>query len=333
MTQSQPSAPHASATEATSDRPAQLATSHAKPRVSIGLPVYNGERYVEESIDSLLGQTFGDFELIICDNGSTDRTPEICRAYADRDPRVRFEQNPENLGVFGNHAKCFSLARGEYWFWAAHDDIRAPDFLARCVQVLDDEPETVICYSAIQVIGEHGESLDAVEQRVSGDDPDPVARFRSLIDMGHRLEPVMGLFRTAPLRATGAHGLYPDSDRNMLAELALRGRFHRIPQILFYRRDHATRSIRAHPSRHQRAAWIDPSKRTTLSLPYHRQLWEYVRSIFKVDLPLRQKIECMRVMAGWVGEHRRLLWSDYVWCVRVLLRPAVHRLRALRQSS
>lgn len=303
------------------------------PRVSIGLPVYDGEPYLEEAIDSLLAQTYTDFELIICDNRSTDRTAEICRAYESRDHRVRYQQNSENLGVFGNHAKCFSLARGEYYFWAASDDIRAPDFLEKCLRVLEDEPETVLCYTAIQVIGAQGEPLDAVEQRVDAENADAVARFRSLIRMDYRLEPVMGLFRTAPLRATGAHGLYPDSDRNLLAELGLRGPFRRLPELLFFRRDHADRSIRAHPTRHERAAWINPGKRTPLAFPYHRQLFEYLRSIAKVRLPINQKLACLGIMGSWIVQNRVLLVSDYKWCARVLLGPAVRKLRSARRAG
>jgi glycosyltransferase involved in cell wall biosynthesis len=303
------------------------------PRASIGLPVYNGERYIEESIDSLLAQSFSDFELIICDNGSTDRTEEICRAYEARDPRVRYLRNPENLGVFGNHAKCFALASGDYYFWAADDDIRAPEFLERCIAVLDAEPDVVLCYTAIQVIGEHGEKIDAVEQRVDAENPDAVARFESLIRMDYRLEPVMGLFRTSALRATGAHGLYPDSDRNLLAELGLRGRFRRLPEILFYRRDHADRSIRAHPSRHERAAWIAPRKRTSLTMPYHRQLFEYLRSVARVKLSLRQRLACLAILGRWTVQNRAQLRSDYDWCLRVVLGPVVRRLRAVRRTA
>jgi glycosyltransferase involved in cell wall biosynthesis len=309
-----------------SDAPA--ARAGRKPRVSIGLPVYNGEPYLIESIESILGQTFADFELIVCDNGSTDRTEEICRDYAERDSRIRYSQNATNLGVFGNHAKVFSLARGDYFFWAADDDIRAPEFLERCVAVLDAEPETVVCYTAIQVIDEYGAPLEANERRVDCEHPDPVARFESLIAMDYRLEPIMGLFRTRPLRATGAHGLYPDSDRVLLAEMGLRGPFRRLPEVLFYRRDHADRSIRAHPSRHDRELWMNPSKKTRLAFPFHRQFFEYLRSIAKAPLSTGQRAACFGIMMRWIGWHKDKLWSDYNWSMRVLLRPVIQLIRS-----
>lgn len=303
-----------------------------RPRVTIGLPVYNGERYLQESIDSLVGQTFPDFELLICDNGSTDRTEEICRDYQARDPRVHYQRNPKNLGVFGNHARCFSLARGEYFFWAADDDIRAPAFLEKCVAVLDAEPEVVIAYTAIQVIDENGDPVDAVEQRVDCESPDPVARFESLIRMDYRLEPIMGLHRTSALRATGAHGPYPDSDRNLLAEMGLRGPFRRLPEILFYRRDHAARSIRAHPTRHERQLWMNPDQRTRLAFPYHRQALEYLRSIARVPLAPRQRLALLGILGRWTRQHRNLLRADFEWSVRIVLGPLVRRLRALRAT-
>ncbi|MGH0036614.1 MAG: glycosyltransferase family 2 protein [Myxococcota bacterium] len=313
--------------EAGRRKPRKKRRDAAAPRVSIGLPVYNGERYIVESIDSLLGQSFQDFELIICDNGSTDRTEEICRGYEARDRRVRYHRNPTNLGVFGNHAKSFSLATGEFFFWAADDDIRAPTFIEKCVAVLDAEPDVVICYTAIQVIDESGAAIEATERRVDCENPDPVARFRSLIRMDYRLEPVMGLFRTSALRATGAHGLYPDSDRVLLAEMGLRGPFRRLPEILFYRRDHADRSIRSHPSRHERQLWMNTQQKTRLAFPFHRQLFEYLRSIAKVPLRSDQRRACHRIMLDWAWRHRRSLWTDYDWSLRVMLGPLVRRLR------
>ena len=98
------------------------------PRVSLGFPVYNGERYLAAALDSLLGQTFRDLEVVICDNASTDRTAELCAAYAARDARVRYHRNPTNLGAAPNFNRTFELSRGEYFKWAAHDDVCAPTF-------------------------------------------------------------------------------------------------------------------------------------------------------------------------------------------------------------
>jgi len=111
-----------------------------KPRVSVGMPVYNCERYVAEAIESHLRQTYTDFELVITDNASTDRSEEICRAYASRDPRIKYHRNPENLGAGGNFRRCFELAQGDYFRWTPSDDVVGPELLELCVEVLDRDP-------------------------------------------------------------------------------------------------------------------------------------------------------------------------------------------------
>ena len=137
---------------ASSDDPRD-AVAARPPRVSIGLPVFNGERYLAPAIGSVLGQDFRDLELIVCDNASTDRTPEICAAYARRDARVRYVRNPRNLGAGPNYDRCFRLARGEYFKWAAHDDRLAPDYLSRTVAALDAAPGAVLCTTGVAEIG------------------------------------------------------------------------------------------------------------------------------------------------------------------------------------
>ena len=127
------------------------------PRVSIGLPVYNGEKFIREAIDSIFSQTFEDFELIISDNGSTDRTQQICQAYAAQDLRIRYYRNKKNIGAARNYNLVFELASGEYFKWAAHDDLCAPEYLERCVEILDRDPDVVLCYPKTSIIDEHGE--------------------------------------------------------------------------------------------------------------------------------------------------------------------------------
>ncbi|NES80204.1 MAG: glycosyltransferase family 2 protein [Moorea sp. SIO2B7] len=116
------------------------------PRVSIGLPVYNGEKFLKQAIDSILAQTFKDFELIISDNASTDKTEQICREYAAKDKRISYYRNNENRGAAWNFKYTFDLARAKYFKWAAHDDVCATNFLASCVEVLDNDPSVVLSY-------------------------------------------------------------------------------------------------------------------------------------------------------------------------------------------
>src|SRR5262245_39663132 len=111
------------------------------PTVSVGLPVFNGENYLAEAIDSILAQTYRDFELIICDNASTDATEKIARGYADTDARVRYHRNVTNIGGARNQTLAMNMARGRYFRLSAHDDKIAPTFLEECVKVLDERPD------------------------------------------------------------------------------------------------------------------------------------------------------------------------------------------------
>src|SRR5437867_8743488 len=140
--------------------------SNYTPRVNIGMPVYNGERFLEEAIDSMLNQSFKDFELIISDNASTDRTQEICRAYLARDRRIRYFQNQTNLGATANFNRVFELSSGEYFKLANADDLSAPDLLAKCVAVLDAHPEVVLCYPKTTIIDENGDMIRQYEDNL-----------------------------------------------------------------------------------------------------------------------------------------------------------------------
>ena len=112
------------------------ASTSRSPRLSIGIPVYNGESFLAQALDSLLAQTFHDFEIVISDNASTDRTPEICHAYVQRDPRVRYVRNPLNLGSVPNFNRVFEPSTAPLFKWAAHDDLHHETYLERCVRLL-----------------------------------------------------------------------------------------------------------------------------------------------------------------------------------------------------
>jgi GT2 family glycosyltransferase len=117
------------------------------PRVSIGMPLYNAERYLAGTLESILGQTFCDLEVVISDNGSTDRTEQICRQYASRDNRIRYYRNEVNRGAAWNYNHVFELARGEYFKWASYDDLLAPKFLEHCVASLDQDPSAALAFT------------------------------------------------------------------------------------------------------------------------------------------------------------------------------------------
>lgn len=215
---------------------------NGKPRVSIGLPVFNGENYLQEAIRSILNQTYNDFELIICDNSSTDRTEEICRRYASEDGRVRYHRNPRNLGASPNYNRVFDLSSGEYFKWMAHDDVIAPEYLERCVAALDREPDAVLAQPLVGVIDAKGDVLSIHDNDLQRASSARVSeRFAHLVRLPRHNWEVFGLIRREVVARTALHAPYSCSDVALTIELALQGRFTLVPEPLFFNRDHAER--------------------------------------------------------------------------------------------
>ena len=206
--------------------------------VSIGLPVYNGERFLKEALDSLLGQTYSDFELIISDNASTDSTEEICRAYVAKDQRVRYFRNPTNIGVNRNFNRVFALSTGNYFKWASADDICKPEHLACCIDVLDHESTVVLAHSKTRFIDENGMPLDINDPGWDLRSEVAAERVRYVIHAGHCVNPHYGVIRANALAKTRLMPSYPGGDYRLLAELSLKGKFVEIPEYLFLRRVH-----------------------------------------------------------------------------------------------
>jgi glycosyltransferase involved in cell wall biosynthesis len=216
----------------------------APPRISVTLPVFNGERYLAQAIRSILDQTYRDFELIISDNASTDRTEDICRSFVAQDRRIRYVRQPRNIGASPNFNVCYALASGEYFKWAAHDDYLEPEYLAACVAALDADPDAVLCQSLVRLIDD-GDRLIEVFRPIGAEaaSPRPSERFAARIRNSRCLE-VWGVIRTKVLRDSVLIGSYIGMDRALLLELALRGRFVLIDKPLFTNRDHPERATR-----------------------------------------------------------------------------------------
>lgn len=275
------------------------------PRVSVGLPVYNGERYLAEALGSLLDQSYGDFELVIGDNGSTDATEEICRDFAARDPRIRYHRHPENLGAARNYNFVFEESRGELFRWAAHDDRAERDFLLRCVEALDASgPGVVLAYPRTRIIDDAGNRVRDYDERINWRGTSPEARLEDLVrDRWHSLlhlcSPVFGLIRRSVLSQTRLIQPFQGSDEALLIELALRGDFREVPEYLFVRRYHDKMSLRANLSAEERMAWFDPRRGGSFPLPRGRLTWGYLTAVARTPLPARTRLRCARVLLGW----------------------------------
>lgn len=274
------------------------------PRLSIGLPVYNGEKYLSQSLDALLGQSFRDFELIISDNASSDSTAEICAEYQARDKRIRYIRQQTNLGAAGNHNFVFQQARGELFKWASHDDLYGRDLLQRCIEALDADPDLVLAHTWQAIIDGDGNVVLPVEYPLATDDPRPSERFRSLL-MTVGGDDFYGVIRSDVLRRTPLHASYHHADRTIMAELALYGRFHQVPEVLFFRRDHPDRAERARPTVRSRAANMDPRRADRLRNPAARLLaeyvWGFVAAIRRAPLAASERRRCHQYLAMWMA--------------------------------
>jgi len=205
----------------------------APPLVTIGLPVYNGERHLRETLEALLAQEFQDYELLISDNASTDGTERIAREFAGRDRRISYQRNAENLGSVQNFQLLVDRARGTYFIWAGAHDHWAPTFLPKCVAALEREPSAVLCYSQSYSISE--------DDRVVGSMPEQFAtvglslrgRYSMTIWRLHDYV-IYGLHRLSALRQTRRLARVTGPDDLTLAELALLGPVVCLPERLFY---------------------------------------------------------------------------------------------------
>jgi glycosyltransferase involved in cell wall biosynthesis len=279
-----------------------MTTAHA-PRLTIGLPVHNGEAYLAEALDALLGQTYTDFELIISDNASSDATETICRDYAARDPRIRYLRQPRNIGAIPNHNVVFAESHTELFKWASDDDLYARDLVERCVAALDEHPEAVLAHSWTAYIDATNAITDAVEYPLRTASARVATRFRSmLLDDGG--DDDYGVIRADVLRRIPPYDSYHRSDRTIIAELALHGRFQQVPEWLFFRRHHPG-SIESHRRtiRDKAVAW-DPRRASRWRHPVARLIAEYVfayvAAIARAPLATRDRIACYRELWRWL---------------------------------
>ncbi|HEY0716634.1 MAG TPA: glycosyltransferase family 2 protein [Streptosporangiaceae bacterium] len=281
---------------------------NAAPRLTIGLPVYNGRNYVGQAIEALLGQTFGDYELIISDNASTDGTADICRQYARRDSRIRYVRQPHNIGIAPNHNFIVSEARGELVKWASHDDLYARDMMERCVQALDEHPHAVLAHPWTAMIDGSGQVTAAIEYPLNTSSPSAPERFRSTL-FANGGDDTGGVIRTEVMRRTTGLNSFHHADRTIITELALQGPFHQVPDWLYFRRDHPGRNERTSPTVRARCTNLDPRRSGRVRHPvarlYGEYVWGYVAAIRNAPLTSAERRTCYRHLARYLTSRAR----------------------------
>ena len=285
------------------------------PLVSIGLPVFNGERYLRQTLDSIASQTFSDFELIISDNASADATEGICREYASRDSRIRYHRNEENLGASWNYKRVFELSRGKYFRWSPADDLFAPESLRHCVAVLDAYPEVVLCYPQTILIDSKGLAIRPYKDNLDVRDSCPVARFRKVFDRIGLVNVLYGLIRLDSLKQTGLLGSYPGADIVLVLELTLYGQFHEIPKPLFFRRmhEHASSSIKTVAGVQE---FFDPKSKGHLFMRSWTHQSQHLASILRAPLSPASKAQLTAFLLRWTLSIRRTLMKELIDAMR-----------------
>jgi hypothetical protein len=270
------------------------------------MPVYNGEAYMAETIDTILGQDVDGLELIISDNCSTDATGEVAQDLAARDDRVRYVRNLRNIGAARNYNQLVDLARSDLFRWAGYDDLLLPGNLKSCLDVIDTEPDVVIAYPRTTIIDGDGAVVRDHDDKLHLRQPDPVDRVVAFTRDFTLCNPCFGVIRRDVLQRTGLVQPFVSSDVTLLVELALLGQWHEVPERLFLRRVHETSSRQGNVTMLQVARWFDPDKRQPLA-PRTRVVAESVKAIGRSDLPAHTRRRAAAAfLATWSARRARV---------------------------
>ena len=300
----------------------------SKPLVSIGMPVYNEERYLGEALDSLLSQSVKNFELIISDNASTDRTGEICLAYAAKDSRVRYYRMETNLGSIANCNRVFQSSNADYFFFVSGHDLWHESFIARCLEILEHDSSVVLCYPATRWIEPDGRLGDVITGwwRTSFIDtrrmPRTIRFCTVLWGLGGYCYPIQGIMRSDALKRTGLMRKTIAPDVQVLQELALLGAFVELPEPLLYARrlpdfgswNHAL--VKSYGPG-ALSAWYLYGRLSAWYL-YGKMIWDHWRSVAKHARSKRDKV---------------ILSFLVIFCMVTKYRWVLHGLRTRPRSS
>jgi len=288
----------------------------AAPRLCVGLPVHNGERFLEETLESILAQTFDDFELVVSDNASSDATPRIIRDHAARDDRIRVIRHERNVGASANFDAVWQECRSELFKWVAADDPCGPQFFAACIDALDAHPDAGLAYPRAAFIGESSEILYPFDDLVTLPQwsTDRFVRSRQVIDalLEHGSTAnvmVFGVMRADVLRAVGPIGNYFGADLPFVARIAMSAEVVEVADTLSFFRRHegSSSSYTRSPSAAGQQKFYDPSVRGRVRLQWNlrRRYFELMRISASVPVGWRRPALVATVLGAIA---RRLVW-------------------------
>jgi glycosyltransferase involved in cell wall biosynthesis len=265
--------------------------------------VYNSQKHIRDSLDSLLAQTYADFTLIVSDNASDDSTSEICQEYARRDARIRYYRNDVNIGLPGNFNRVAELCTTPFLKWSTADDYWAPTMLEKTMAVIEADASIALCYPKTTLVFEADGQQKPYEDKLHLMQEDPAERLIALLSRLELSHQHLGVIRMEHLRKTRLMALHGGSDLNFLAELSLYGKFCEVPEYLYFRRFHTESSSwdRAEGAHANRRYYSTTSKASKLKQwRIHTML---LTSIPRSDLSPRSKWRATRFLL------RKMVWA------------------------
>lgn len=287
-------------------------------KVSLGMPVYNGENYLAQAIESVLKQTYSNWELIIVDNCSTDATSKISLNYSQLDSRIQYIKNPTNIGAAPNFRKALTLATGTYFKWIAHDDLYHENWIQVCVEALNKDPQIVLAYTKTIIIDDAGKKLQSYSDAFTCNQKNAFQRFKDiLIHLGY-CHAIFGLMRTSVIKNLAPIGNYQASDAVYLAEITLHGHYCQLDFEYFFRRKHNKSSSESISTAEDWAKWFDPLNPKKLHLTRWDMLRGYWRAVNGAPLSLLEKIQCKVYLLQRVRWHWPLYQAEISQYMRYL---------------
>ncbi len=277
-------------------------------KVSVGIPVYNGERWIDQSIDSILSQSFTNFELIISDNNSSDKTFKICKEYEKKDKRIYLYKNETNIGAAKNFNKVFELSSGQYFKWASSNDLCDNKFLERCVQVLDTNNDVTVAFPCTQIIDTKNNIIQKLEEDLHLMQESSFERFDAFLNKVTLNNVEQGLIRSSELRKTKLQGVYPNSDTILMSELAARGKFYQVQEYLLSRRitESSTTNLM---SDSQITQFYDPNK-SQISLQTIRIFIANLSISSRIKVPFIERLKFFRYAIRYLKWERKDLYQE-----------------------
>ncbi len=290
-------------------------------KVIVGLPIYNAQKFIAAAIEAHLAQTFGDFQLVISDNASSDATPDICASYASKDDRVTVLRAPENRGLLWNHRRVMEAIQSpkQYFRWAGGDDIPEPDLFQTMVNILDTRPDVEAVVPKTKNIDDQGNIIRTLENSLDLQSEDVYERARKVLLANYQHVIAYGLLRASTILSLRTGPNYIGWDPVFIWELALRGKMVQTEDAALRRRFHKGSISRVKTSKELRK-WVEPNHKAGVSFPHWKWAYEHFRAYLASPLTMRDRLKVGAFLGRATLWHRAELARDITQATKRALR-------------